>query len=62
MFWQQEDKNVEKEIKLGKNVFAQGDSFAKFNSKLVCTMVWESIAQLFTHMMGINMKSFAYMG
>ena len=41
---------------LAKDMFIQGESLAKFYLKLACTVVWESIAQLITYMMGINME------
>ena len=43
-------------------MFIQGEFLAKFYLKFACTIVWESIAQLITYMMGIKMEKLCLYG
>ena len=47
---------------LAKDMFIQRESLAKFYLKLACTIERESIAQLFTYMMGIKMEKLCLYG
>ena len=47
---------------LAKDMLIQGKSFVKFYLKFACTIVWESIAQLITYMMGIKMEKLCLYG